>query len=168
MSIGEAIKEYRKANDLTQKDFTGMVPLDRTSLAKIEGAKRKAPKDIMRLTAIATDDPRIGLAAQEEVSGGASTPWLNNADLNKSSVHLKTLEEIGEAYEAMKLVPITKRKDQLAEKDIHTIQTTIMECIEAITALTHYVAVLCREYTFSWIAVWKEHRRELKAKKYLN
>jgi hypothetical protein len=48
------------------------------------------------------------------------------------------------------------------------IRTAIIECIEAITALTHYVAVLCKEYAFSWLAMWREHRQKLKDSKYLN
>jgi hypothetical protein len=107
------------------------------------------------------------LAAQDEVTGGACTPWLDGADLHASTVHLKTFEEITEAEEAMKAVPITKRKDQLREKDLAAIRTAIVECIEAITALTHYVAVLCKEYTFSWLTMWREHRQKLKESKYL-
>ncbi|MCY9593756.1 XRE family transcriptional regulator [Paenibacillus chitinolyticus] len=168
MSIGDAFRSYRKENDMTQQEFSEIVPLDRTGLSKIEADKKKAPKDIMRIAAIALDDPRIALAAQAEVTGGACPPWLSKADLHKTTVHLKALEEIEEAFEAMKSTPITKRKDQLEMKDIHRIKNTIMECVEAITALTHYVAILCKEYTISWIGVWKEHRQELKEKKYLN
>jgi hypothetical protein len=122
----------------------------------------------MRIAVEHYDDPVLAMAAQEEVAGEASVPYLNNADLYKSTVHLKVQEEVAEAAEAAQAVPITKRRDQINAADRAAIQRAIMECIEAITALTHYVAALCKEYGISWVGSWRAHRAELKAKKYIN
>ncbi|WP_227014023.1 helix-turn-helix transcriptional regulator [Paenibacillus psychroresistens] len=165
--MGQAILAYRKRQNMTQQDFAQAIPMDRSVIARIESGDRKAAKVVMKRVSTCYDDPQLMLAAQEEVTDGACTPWLDGADLHKSTVQLKTEEELSEAQAAMRLVPITKRKDQLTEVDMIAIKSAIMECIEAITALTHYVAVLCKEFAFSWLALWKEHRRELKVKKYM-
>ncbi|WP_410771016.1 helix-turn-helix transcriptional regulator [Fontibacillus sp. BL9] len=168
MSIGNVIHKYRKEQGMTQEEFAEQVLIDRSSIAKVESGKRQAPKSLIRQAAITFDDPRLYLAAQEEVTDGASVPYLDNADLHRAATHIKTLEEMEEAKAAMKAAPLMKRLDQMTNGDREVIKKTIMECVEAITALTHHVAVLCKENKFSWLGIWKEHRAELKAKKYLN
>lgn len=168
MSINDVYHELRIKNGLTQQQMAKSLNIERSSLTKIENGSRKAPPELITKTAEQFDDPRMFLAAQEEITGGASVPWLDNADLHRAATHFKTIEEAEEALAAMKVTPIMKRPDQLSAEDREAIRVTIMECIEAITALTHHVAVLCRDYTFSWFGSWKEHRAELKSKKYLN
>lgn len=63
--------------------------------------------------------------------------------------------------------PISKTNEQITDAERHQIKRLLMETVEAITALTHLAAVLCKEYSFSWLGTWKEHRAELKVKKYL-
>ncbi|MEC0370856.1 helix-turn-helix domain-containing protein [Paenibacillus chibensis] len=168
MSIGEVLHDYRKQAGMTQEEFADRVLIDRSSVAKVENGKRPAPSSLIRQAASTFDDPRLYLAAQEEITGGASVPWLDNADLHRAATHLKSMEETEEAIAAMKTAPIMKRPDQLTVADRAAIRTAIFECVEAITALTHNVAVLCKDYAFSYIGIWKEHRAELKSKKYLN
>lgn len=168
MSIGNVIHEFRKENGMTQEEFAEQVLIDRSSIAKVESGKRQAPKSLVRQVAITFDDPRLCLAAQEEVTDGASVPYLNNADLHRAATHFKSLEEIEEALEAMRSAPISKKREQMTAADRELMKRMIIECVEAITALTNHVAVLCKEYTFSWFGIWKEHRAELKAKKYMN
>lgn len=168
MSIGDVYYEFRMERGMTQQEFANKVNIERSSLTKIENGSRKAPTDLITKTATRFDDPRMFIAAQEEITDGACVPWLDNADLHRAATHFKTMEEAEEAIAAMKVTPIMKRPDQLTTADREAIRNTISECIEAITALTHHVAVLCRDYTFSWFGAWKEHRADLKAKKYLN
>lgn len=168
MSIGNVIHEFRKEQGMTQEEFAEQVLIDRSSIAKVESGKRQAPKSLVRQAAITFDDPRLYLAAQEEVTDGASVPYLDNADLHRAATHFKTIEEMEEAKAAMKAAPLMKRLDQMTSSDREAIKKAIMECVEAITALTHHVAVLCKENKFSWLGIWKEHRAELRAKKYLN
>jgi hypothetical protein len=168
VTFGQVLDQVIRERNETQESPARIAHCSSSLISKITRGTRKPPKDVMSRTAAHYDDPKLCLAAMEEVTGGACTPWLNNADLHKSNVHLKTIEEVREAYEALSVAPITKRQDQLNEKDRQAIKNAIMESIEAITALTHHVAVLCKEYMFSWSAVWKTHRQELKIKKYLN
>jgi transcriptional regulator with XRE-family HTH domain len=161
------LHDYRKQQGMTQEQFAEQVLVDRSSIAKVENGKRQAPKSLIRQAAVTFDDLRLYLAAQEDVTGGASVPYLDAADLHRAATHYKSLEESEEAEAAMKAAPIMKRPNQLNEQDREAIKKAIMECIEAITALTHHAAVLCKEYSFSWREVWKEHRADLKAKKYM-
>lgn len=167
MSIGDVYYEYRTNKGMTQQEFADEVEVNRSSFAKVENGTRKAPKDLMARTAEQFDDPRLYIAAAEEVTGGASVPYLDGADLHKAATHYKSLEEGEEALAAMRMAPIMKRKDQMTEADRAAVKAAIMENIEAITAFTHHIMVLCREYGFSWRGVWKEHRAELKAKQYM-
>lgn len=64
-------------------------------------------------------------------------------------------------------VPISKTNAQINDTERQEIKRMLMDTVEAITALTHLAAVLCKEYSFSWLETWKEHRAELKDKKYL-
>ncbi|WP_241781847.1 XRE family transcriptional regulator [Paenibacillus sp. DMB5] len=121
----------------------------------------------MKAAAEHYDDGQLYLAAAAEVTGGASAPWLDNVDLHRASVLFKTMEEVQEVLEASSDAPISKTNKQLSETDRKQIKRLLMETVEAITALTHLAAVLCKEYSFSWLATWKEHRADLKAKQYM-
>lgn len=167
MAFGQAQGALLQERGETKLEAAERLHIDNSTLGKYINGSRKPPKDLMRRSVEQYDDPVLTLAAHEEVAGDASVPYLNNADLHPSTVQLKTIEEVSEADAAIRAVPITKRKDQLCEKDMTAIRTAIVESIEAITALTHYVAVLCKAYAFSWLAMWKEHRAKLKASKYV-
>ncbi|MEK3792029.1 helix-turn-helix transcriptional regulator [Paenibacillus sp. FSL R7-0204] len=167
MSIGDVLQDYRKQQGMTQGEFADQVLVDRSSIAKVETGKRPATNHLMRQAALAFDDPRLYLAAAEEVTGGASVPYLDGADLHKAATHYKSIEEGEEALAAMRIAPIMKRQDQMTDADRDAIKAAIMESVEDITAFTHHIMSLCREYGFSWHGIWKEHRAELKAKQYM-
>jgi transcriptional regulator with XRE-family HTH domain len=167
MSFGQVLEEVMAQTNQSQSDIARIGYVTNSTVSKIVRGSRRPSKDLMFRAVLHFADPRVSIAAQEEVSDGSCAPWLDGADLHKSTVHLKSEEEISEAIAALRAVPITKRKDQLSEADMKNIKLAIMECIEVITALTHYVAILCKEYGFSWIGVWKEHRSEMKMKNYL-
>lgn len=141
--------------------------VDGSQIGKILKGSRKASQPVMKAAAQHYDDAQLYIAAAGEVTGGAFVPWLNNVDLHRASVHVKTLEEIREALDALMAAPITKTKDQMDQDDLKQIRSAIKESVEAITALTHYVAILCKEYCFSWMGVWKDHWSYLRSKKYM-
>lgn len=167
MSIGDVYYEYRTKRGMTQQEFADEVEVNRSSFSRVENGTRKAPKDMMARTAAKFDDPRLYLAVAEEVTGGASDPYLDGADLHKAATHYKSLEEGEEALVAMRIAPIMKRQDQMTEADRDAIKAAIMESVEAITAFTHHIMSLCKEYGFNWREIWKEHRADLKAKQYM-
>lgn len=92
------------------------------------------------------DDSQLFLAAAAEVTGGASAPWLDNVDLHRASVLFKTLEEMREVLDASGLAPISKTNEQINDTERQQIKRLLMETVEAITALTHLAAVLCKVF----------------------
>lgn len=168
MSFSQQLQNVMEEHGHTQQIPAAAAHVTSGTISKYTRGVRKPPTDVMRNIVKHYNEPELCIAAASEVNSDAFVPWLNLADLHKSNVHLKTLEEINEAVSALATAPITKRKDQLTATDLKGIRQSIMEQIEAITALMHNVAVLCKEYDFSWFALWTEHRQELKSKKYLN
>lgn len=170
MAIGhfpEALKDviHRKGDTLAKAGRATHV--DGSQIGKIVKGSRKASRPVMKAAVEHYDDGQLYLAAAAEVTGGASAPWLDNVDLHRANVLFKTVEEMKEVLEASGRAPISKTNEQITESERNQIKQLLMETVEAITALTHLAAVLCKEYSFSWLGTWKEHRAELKAKKYM-
>ncbi|MFB6471247.1 XRE family transcriptional regulator [Paenibacillus glucanolyticus] len=170
MAIGQfprALEEVLKRTGDTLAQAGKAANVDGSQVGKIIKGSRKASEPVMRAAAQHYDDGQLYIAAAGEVTGGAFAPWLNNVDLHRASVLFKTVEEMKEVLVLTSEAPISKTADQLTDSDKEIMKRLLMETVEAITALTHFAAVLCKEYSFSWLATWKEHRAELKAKKYM-
>ncbi|MGW8822264.1 XRE family transcriptional regulator [Paenibacillus lautus] len=170
MAIGQfpgALEEVLKRTGDTLAQAGKAANVDGSQVGKIIKGSRKASEPVMRAAAQHYDDGQLYIAAAGEVTGGAFAPWLNNMDLHRASVLFKTVEEMKEVLALTNEAPISKTADQLTESDRQIMKRLLMETVEAITALTHFAAVLCKEYSFSWLATWKEHRADLKAKKYM-
>jgi len=170
MAIGQfpqALEEMLKRTGDTREKAAKAAHVDGSTVGKIIKGTRNPSKEVMLAAAEHYDDGQLFLAAAAEVTGGAFIPWLDGADLHKSSTMLKTLEEIGEAEEALNEIPITKRPDQLNQKERQLIRSSIIEQIEAVTALMHNIVILCREYGFSFSGMFREHTAEMKLKKYM-
>lgn len=165
--FGPALEQALKRSGDTRQKAGLIVNADASLVGKIARGSRKASKPVMRAAVEHYDDGQLFLAAAAEVTGGASAPWLDNVDLHRASVLIKTLEEMREVLDASGLAPISKTNEQINDTERQQIKRLLMETVEAITALTHLAAVLCKEYSFSWLGTWKEHRAELKAKKYM-
>lgn len=165
--FGPALEQVLKRSGDTREKAGLIVHADASLVGKIAKGTRKASKPVMRAAVEHYDDGQLFLAAAAEVTGGASAPWLDNVDLHRASVLIKTLEEMREVLDASGLAPISKTNEQINDTERQQIKRLLMETVEAITALTHLAAVLCKEYSFSWLGTWKEHRSELKAKKYM-
>lgn len=165
--FGQALGEMLKRTGKTKIEVAKAVHVDNSLVGKIVNGTRKPAKEIMKSTSKHFDDAQLYIAAAGEVTSGAHAPWLDNVDLHRASVLFKTVEEMREVLTLSAEVPISKTADQLTESERQVMKRLLMETVEAITALTHFAAVLCKEYSFSWLATWKEHRAELKAKKYM-
>lgn len=165
--FGPALEEVLKRKGETRNKAGAAAHVDPTLIGKIVNGTRKPSKELMTSTVEHYDDGQLYIAAAGEVTGGAFAPWLNNVDLHRACVLLKSIEEIQEVLAVSGQAPISKTNDQLDESERLQVKRLLMETVEAITALTHLAAVLCKEYSFSWLATWKEHRAILKAKKYM-
>lgn len=165
--FGPALEQALKRSGDTREKAGLIVHADASLVGKIARGTRKASKPVMSAAVEHYDDGQLYMATAAEVTGGASAPWLDNVDLHRASVLFKTVEEVKEVLEASGQVPISKTNKQLNDTERKQIKRLLMETVEAITALTHLAAVLCKEYSFSWLSTWKEHRADLKAKQYM-
>ncbi|WP_433943404.1 XRE family transcriptional regulator [Paenibacillus sp. SN-8-1] len=165
--FGPALEEALKRTGNTREQAGAVAHVDASLIGKIVKGSRNPSKELMAATADYYDDGELFLGAAAEVTGGAFIPWLNAADLHTSTTTLKTLEEIEEAQLALHQAPITKRRDQLSDKDRQKIEISIKEQIEAVTALLHNITMLCRSYDFSFAAMFRAHRAEMKSKNYM-
>ncbi|MCY9734672.1 helix-turn-helix domain-containing protein [Paenibacillus alvei] len=165
--FGPALEEAMKRAGETRLKVAEVAHVDNSTIGKVIKGSRKPAKEVMSSTVEHYDDGQLYIAAAGEVTGGAFAPWLNNVDLHRACVLLKSIEEIQEVIAVSGQAPISKTNEQLDESERLQVKRLLMETVEAITALTHLAAVLCKEYSFSWLATWKEHRAILKAKKYM-
>lgn len=170
MAIGHfssALQDVMQRQGHTLAQAGRIANVDGSLVGKIVKGSRKASEPVMKAAAEHYDDGQLFLAAAAEVTGGAFAPWLDNVDLHRASVLFKSLEEIQEVRDASGLAPISKTNAQINETERQQIKRLLMETVEAITALTHLAAAICKEYSFSWLGTWKEHRAELKLKNYM-
>ncbi|AIQ17042.1 transcriptional regulator [Paenibacillus sp. FSL H7-0357] len=170
MAIGHfptALQDVMKRQGYTLAQVGRAANIDGSQVGKIVKGTRKASEPVMRAAAEHYDDGQLFLAAAAEVTGGAFTPWLDNVDLHRASVLFKTIEEMQEVLDASKQAAISKTNEQINETERQQIKRLLMETVEAITALSHLAAAICKEYSFSWLGTWKEHRAELKLKNYV-
>lgn len=165
--FGPALESAMKRTGHTRGEIGRIAHVDASQVGKIIKGSRRASKPVMQAAAEHYDDGQLFLAAAAEVTGGAFAPWLDNVDLHRASVLFKSLEEIQEVRDASGLAPISKTNAQINETERQQIKRLLMETVEAITALTHLAAAICKEYSFSWLGTWKEHRAELKLKNYM-
>lgn len=165
--FGPALESVLKRTGHTRGDVGQIIHVDASLVGKIVKGTRKASKPVMKAAVEHYDDGQLYLAAAAEVTGNAFVPWLDNVDLHRACVLIKTLEEVKEVLNASGQAPISKTNNQLNDSERKQIKILLMETVEAITALTHLATVLCKEYSFSWMSIWKEHRAELKAKQYM-
>jgi hypothetical protein len=166
MSFGQALDNYTDEAGVRKEDVAKLAFVSPSSIRKYVAGTRKVPQDIMQLINANYDDPFLMMSAANEVTNDSWVPIFSKIDIHRSSTHLRALEGVQEALQALR-GPITKSKERLSEQDLQEIKMALMKSIQAITALTNHVAMLCKAYGFSWFAIWKELRQELRAKGYI-
>jgi transcriptional regulator with XRE-family HTH domain len=164
MSLGTVQKESRKEIGLTQEAFGKRVNLSRSMVADIETGRRKMPRDVMRKAVETLDCGFYAMEAAQEVLGEVWISHLDNVDLHRSAVREKVLEELDEA---LKEITAVRSSDLPKSEKRGKLKEVMLESIDAIVGLTHFVAVYCKEYGLSWSDVWREHRRKLEQRGYI-
>lgn len=164
MSIGNVLKLSRDTVSLTQKQITEKLPLSRSMVASIENGTRHLPKDVAPLAVHSLDNGFLAMEIATELTGGSWVTMLNgdNVDLHRSAVKEKAVEELEELINRLHKTSLAARNPDQGE-----LKVLLQECLDAIVAVSHLVAVVCQEYAISWVGLWKEHRVKLKARGYL-
>jgi transcriptional regulator with XRE-family HTH domain len=166
MKLGYTLARARNWKGYTQEQLSMELPMSREAISKAETGARKIPKDVRSKAAEVLDHPFLTMAIAFEDTGGAWVPELDGdkVDLHRSSVRSKTIEELEEAIEAIKGVCLVNHPEYIQEHERQQLKKALMEAIDAIIALSHFVGIICLEYSFSWLGLWKEQRLKLKSK----
>lgn len=114
------------------------------------------------------NNPWVALEAAAEYTGWGPVKLDGEmVDLHRASVAMKTKEELTEALEAIESVCVVNHPRSIREFDKQRLEESVLQAIDAIVALTQYVAVICIEYGFSWFKKWQKHRAKLQSKGFI-
>lgn len=169
MTHADIFKEVREAAGYTQEQLAMDLFISRESISLAEQGRRKVPKSIRKKLVETLDDGFLAFAIAEEAMGDIFITKLNGerVDLHRSSVKNKTKEELLEAIEWIEASCIVNHPSSMNAEERIKLEEALIQAIDAIYALCHFVAVICREYKFSWIRLWKKHRKKLKERGYV-
>lgn len=168
MNIGKHLKELRKPD--SQQQLALELNLSREAVSAYETERTKLPVDIAQRVMEKYDDPWFAINIANKYTGGAWVRKLDGefAELNRSSVVLKTLEELDEAVTSIKKAPFVKHPKLLAAYELQDLKKSLLEAIDVIVAASHLVAVSCEEYGYSWNELWDEHTSKLVSNGYVS
>lgn len=158
-SVGAVLKELRGAT--TQQQLAFDMGVVRETISKYENGRSQVPADISRTLVDKFDNPKFAITVRNEYTN-TGPKWLDgpNVDLHRSSVREKTIEELQEALDAISNTSLAKPlKQRIFE--MRDIEEMLLEAVEAMTALDHFVAVVCTESKISYTGLWDKHYREL-------
>jgi hypothetical protein len=174
MPIGraaEAAKMARKDAGITQLEMTFDEYFgSRESVSQQENGRYQVQPELTKYYTEKQNNPWVAMEASAEYIGWGPVKLDGDAaDLHRTTVTMKTQEELEEALAAMKeasrkLLVNPKSANQV---DIDLIEKSLLEGIDAITALNHYVAVMCKEYRIPWVKLWTKHKLKLIQRRFI-
>lgn len=161
-----AVKHSRTDADMTQEQmsFDDMY-ITREAISQQERGVYKVQPDTTKYFAEKHNDPWAAIeAANEYTNWGITRLDGKAADVNRLSAAIQSKIQMKEALEAVEESMEQLTLNPSALNDKRQIEASIQECLDVITALTQYVAVLCKEYSISWLQMWKKHHIKLIAR----
>jgi DNA-binding XRE family transcriptional regulator len=163
-----AVKEARKNANMTQQQLSFELFESRESISHQENGRYRVQPNISKYFAEKHNNPWVALEAAAEYTGWGPVKLDGEmVDLHRASVAMKTKEELTEAIEAIESVCVANHPRSIRDFDKQHLEEAILQAIDAIVALTQYVAVICIEYGFSWLKMWQKHRAKLQAKGFI-
>lgn len=164
--VGEMLKEMR--GEQTQLSLGLDINTTRETVSKYENGRSKVPSDISRTLVKKYDNPKFAITVRNEYTG-TGPKWLDgpNVDLHRSSVKEKTVEEMKEALDLIVSTCLAKPLKKLQHFELQSVDSMLQEAAEAITALDHFIAVVCKEAEISYTEVWDKHYKALMSAGYL-
>ncbi|MEC1714711.1 XRE family transcriptional regulator [Schinkia azotoformans] len=162
----KALKAGRNEVEMTQLELElDGIYCTREAISQQERGEYNVQPNVTKYFIEKHNNPWPALEAAAEYSGGWGPVKLDGdaADLHRTTVSMKTKEELREALESMIAASnqLTINPNAVDRVDIKVIEKSLLESIDAITALNHYVAVLCKEYRISWMKLWTQHKVKL-------
>lgn len=161
-----AVKQARLEANLTQEQMSfDELHAPREAISQQERGVYKAQPYMTKYFTEKHNDPWAAIeAANEYTYWGITRLDGKAADVNRLTAAIQSKIQMKEAMEAVEeaMEHLTLKPSALNDK--RQIETSIQECLDVITALTQYVAVLCKEYSISWLDMWKKHHIKLIAR----
>jgi hypothetical protein len=174
MPIGRtaiAAKTARREAGLTQLDMTfDEYYGSRESISQQENGRYQIQPELSNYYIEKHNNPWVAMEASAEYVGWGPVKLDGEAaDLHRTSVSLKTKEELDEALNAIREASkkLTINPHALEQVDLKVIEKSLHESVDAITALNHYVAVVCKEYGISWVNTWTQHKMKLIQRRFI-
>lgn len=164
--LTDTMKNMR--NGKTQEQLAMELNVSRESISKYENGHTKLPADISQAMMKRSENPWFAIAVRNEYTGTGSIK-LNgpNADLHRSSVKEKTMEEIEELVSVLRTLSFSKPLKNASNWERPEIERLVEEAIEVQTAIDHLIAVVCEEAGISLMTSYQNHYLQLQAKGYV-
>lgn len=172
MSIGAIIEEVCRNRGLTQNELGKMGNISPKTVSAIKLGRRNIAKDVLQTWAEKLDSPRVYLEMVREAGGGVyGSTWLDgeNVDLHRSSVFMKTGEELEEASQALKAAEtiVIHNPQKISDEQKKKIEEALLQCLDARLAIDILVAVKCETYGISIRGLFQKHQRKLEQRGYI-
>jgi len=169
MALSTAMERAMAEWGYTQEELGEELGLSRQAISHYKTGRRRMPPDVAARLVEKLDDGFVAMEIAAAYTGGAWVRELDgeHVDLHRAAVHAKTQEELREALDAIQRVCVAAPPRAMSREQLRELGEALIQAIDAIVALAHYVAVICREYGFSWVELWRQHFRKLKARKYV-
>ncbi len=164
----DAVKSARQATGMTQQQLSFEIYESREAVSQQENGRYRVQPNISKYFAEKHNNPWVALEAAAEYTGWGPVKLDGEVvDLHRASVAMKTKEELTEALQAIENVCVANHPRAIREYDKQHLEEAILQAIDAIVALTQYVAVICMDYGFSWFKMWQRHRIKLQTKGFI-
>ncbi|MGP4041930.1 XRE family transcriptional regulator [Gracilibacillus sp. D59] len=164
----KALKQGRYEISKTQQQLSMETFLSRESVSHQENGSYKVQPEMVQHFAEKYNNPWVALEASSEYIGwGVRRLDGFAADLHRSAVKDKLLEELDEAIEAIKRVKTSLKPSMVQSFHKQDIEQSVQESMDGVLALVTWIAVACEEYNLSWTKSWEKHHMKLKAKQYV-
>lgn len=161
------LKEARKELDQTQLQLSMDTFLSRESITKQENGERKVIPSVANHFIEKYNNPWIAMeAANEYIGWGVTKLDGRAADLHRSSVKDKFLEELDEAIKSVKRVKTSVNPKMVQGFEHQDIERSVQETMDIVEAGVTWIAVACEEYGLSWSEQWDKHRKKLLSREY--
>lgn len=160
------IRELR--GEKTQEQFAEKIGVSRETLSRYETGRIDVPITVLKKISEEFDNPEFNMRLQSEFIGTGPV-YLDgpNADLHRSAVKEKTLEELEEAISSLKDTCLSKPLKNFQPFEIQKLRTSLEELVEASTAILQLIAVLCLESGISYKELWTHHYLDLESQGYI-
>lgn len=170
MSKSKLTKSFKESREgLTQQQLAMELNVSRETISAYETGRARLPQDIAQTLMARKENPRFAFALRNEYTKTGPI-WLDgpNADLHRSSVREKTIEELIEVLTTLQQTSFAKPLQNILDWERPNLELLLEHTVEAITSLETLAVIVCEETNISYSDTWNLHYQELRVKGYLS